>query len=250
MSRSDLLFYGKDLGALIRGYETTIKEEVGGGWDRNRILASSESDLVTYLVDKYSLDPPRLLREQINIENEGEAKIDVSGRFEYGILDRGGPHFVPGSFVTVAIPFEGDGDLFGFQASTYGFNPPRGRVSGSNVLISFQDVKLDAKRTREEIDATVDRIDEYLGWAKNDCSEWNGRVASVAEQCVRYRKDRLLEQVDMVTALGLPMKRRPDSAVVSAIPVVRKKRPVELPPSPKEAFKPNLRCPMPSTITF
>ena len=242
MSRSDLLFYGKDLGALIRGYETTIKEEVGG-WDRNRILASSESDLVTYLVYKYSLDPPRLLREQINIENEGEAKIDVNGRFEYGILDRGSPHFVPGSFVTVAIPFEGDGDLFGFQASTYGFNPPRGLVSGSNVLISFQDVKLDAKRTREEIDATVDRIDEYLGWAKTDCSEWNGRVASVAEQCVRYRKDRLLEQADMVTALGLPMKRRPDSAVVSAIPVVRKKRPVELPPSPKEAFKPEPALP-------
>ena len=47
-----------------------------------------------------------------------------------------------------------------------------------------------------------------------------------------------MEQTDMVSALGLPMKRRPDSAVVSAIPVARKKRPVELPPSPKEAFKP------------
>ena len=73
MSRSDLLFYGKDLGALIRGYETTIKEEVGG-WDRNRIMASSESDLLTYLVDKYSLDPPRLLREQINIEERRRSK--------------------------------------------------------------------------------------------------------------------------------------------------------------------------------
>ena len=242
MSRSDLLFYGKELGALIRGCETAIKKEVES-WDRNRILASSESDLVTYLVDRYSLDPPRLLREQIHIENEGEAKIDVSGRFEYGIWDRGGPHFVPGSFVTVAIPFEGNGDLFGFQASTYSLNPPRGRVLGSNVLISFQDVKLDAERTREEIDATVGRIDEYLGWIRNDCSEWNGRAASVAEQCVRYRKDRLLEQADMVSALGLPMKRRPDSAVVSAIPVVRKKRPVELPPPPKEAFRPEPALP-------
>ena len=47
----------------------------------------------------------------------------------------------------------------------------------------------------------------------------------------------------MVSALGLPMKRRPDSAVVSAIPVVRKKRPVELPPSPKEAFRPEPALP-------
>ena len=47
MPRSDLLFYGKDLSALIRGCEATLKEEVEQ-WDRNRILASSESDLVTY----------------------------------------------------------------------------------------------------------------------------------------------------------------------------------------------------------
>ena len=242
MSRTDLLFCDKVLSALIQGYEAAIKEEVES-WERNRILASSESDLVTYLVGKHSLDPPRLLRDQVYVENEGEAQIDVSGRFEYGIWDRSSSHFVPGSFVTVAIPFEGDGDLFGFRASTYSSSPPQGHVSGSNVLISFQDVTLDAERTREEIYGTVGRIEEYLGWIGNDCREWNGRVASVAEQCVRHRKDRLLEQADMVSALGLPMKRRPDSAVVSAIPVARKKRPVELPPSPKEAFRPEPTLP-------
>ena len=47
----------------------------------------------------------------------------------------------------------------------------------------------------------------------------------------------------MVSSLGLPMKRWPDSAVVNAIPVTRKKRPVELPPCPKEAFKPEPALP-------
>ena len=242
MSRTDLLFYGKDLGALIHRCETEIKEEVER-WDRNRILASSETDLVAYLVEKYTLDPPRLLRDDIHIESEGEAKIDVSGRFEYGVWDRSSPHFIPGSFVTVAIPFEGDGGLFKFQASTYSLNPPRGQISGSNILISFQDVKLDAERTREEIDATIDRIDQYLKWINNDCSNWNARVPSVAEQCIRYRKDRLLEQANMVGALGLPMKRRPESVVSNAVPVVRKKRPVELPPASKGAFKPEPMLP-------
>ena len=237
MSRSDLLFLGKDLSALIRGYEVAVKKEVDK-WERNRILASSDSDLVSYLVEKYTLDPPRLLGDQIHIEDEGETKIDVSGRIEYDAWDRGRPLHVPGSFVTVAIPFEGDGDLFEFKASTYTFNPPSGRVSGSSVLISFQGVKMDAQRTREEIDPTVGKIEQHLGWIRNDCGSWNARVASVAEQCVRQRKERLLEQANMVSDLGLPMKRRPESAVVSAVPVVRKKRPIELPPPPKEAFKP------------
>lgn len=241
-SRSDLLFYGKDLGALIRGYEAEIRKEVEG-WERNKILAASEPDLIAYLVQKYTLDPPRLFRDQIHIESEGEAKIEVSGRFDYGVRDRDGPYYVPGAYVTVAIPFEGDADLFGFQASTFTYNPPRGRVSGLTVLISFQDVKLDPQRTRKEIDATVGRIEEYLKWIKNDCDGWNARVQKVAEQCVRDRKRRLLEQADMVSALGLPMKRRPDSADTISVPVVRKKRPIVLPATPKEAFKPEPALP-------
>ncbi len=242
MSRSDLLFYGKDLSALIRGYEITLKEEVEQ-WERNRVLTSSESDLVTYLVEKYTLDAPRLLRDQIHIDSEGETEIDVSRRFDYDVWDRDGPHLIPGSYVTVAIPFEGEGDLFEFQASAFNLNPPRGRVSGSNVLISFQDVKLDAQRTRDEINNAIGSIEQHLSWIKNDCNVWNDRVASVAEQCIRNRKNRLLEQANMVSALGLPMKRRPDSAVTNAAPVVRKKRPVELPPSPKEAFRPEPALP-------
>ena len=242
MTSDDLLFFGKDLSALIRGYESAIRREVEG-WEPNRILASSESDLVSYLVEEYTLDAPRILHGQLYIESEGEAKIDVRGRFEYDIRDRGQPFHVAGSFVTVAIPFEGNGDLFEFKASTYNLNPPRGRVSGSSVLISFRGVEMNADRTREEIDATVGKIEQHLEWIRNDCAGWNARVSSVAEQCVRDRKERLLKQANMVSALGLPMKRRADSAVVSAVPVTRRKRPVVLPPAPREAFKPEPALP-------
>ena len=242
MTRGDLLFFEKDLSALIRNYEPAIGEEVAR-WERNRILASSESDLVSYLVEKYTLDAPRILRDQLHIESEGEAKIDVSGRFEYGIRGRGQPFHVAGSFVTVAIPFEGDGDLFEFRASTYSSNPPRGRVSASSVLISFRAVEMNADRTREEIDATVERVEQHLVWIRNDCAGWNARVSSIAEQCVRDRKERLLKQANMVSALGLPMKRRAESAVVSAVPVTRRKRPIVLPPAPREAFKPEPALP-------
>ena len=227
---------------MISGYELRIRDEVEQ-WERNRILASSESDLVTYFVEKYTLDPPRLLLDQIYIDSEGETNIDVSRRFDNYVRDRNSPKLIPGSYVTVAIPFEGDGKLFGFQAKNFNLNPPCGHVSGSIVLISFQDVKPDAQRIRGEIDSTVKRIEDQLKWVENDCNEWNARITSIAEECIRSRKNRLLEQADMVSALGIPIKRRPDSAVSSVVPVVRKKRPVELPPSPKEAFRPEPALP-------
>lgn len=237
MTNRNLLFCRNDLAALIRKYEVDIKEEVEG-WDRNRILASSESDLVTYLVEKYSFDLPRILKDQIYVENDGETEIDVRGRFEYGMHDRERPFYVSGTFITVAIPFEGDGNLFNFRPSTFNSNPPYGEISNSSVLISFQDVKLDAEQTRAEIDATVGKIEQHLEWVRNNCRHWNERVATEAENSIRNRKKRLLEQANMVSALGLPLKRRPDQDVVSALPIVRKKRPVVLPPSPTKAFKP------------
>ena len=242
LSRSDLLFYGKHLGALICGYKAEIRNEVER-WERNKVLAASEPDLIGYLVEKFTLDPPRLLRDQMHIDSEGETKIDVSDHWEYDVRARDGPCHVPGSYVTVAIPFEGEADLFGFQASTYSSSPPRGRVSGSSVQITLQDVKLDPKLTRQNIDATVGQIEESLTWIKNDCDTWNACVWKVAERCVGDRKRRILEQANMVSALGLPVKRRADLASSVSVPAVRKKRPIVLPTTPREAFKPEPALP-------
>lgn len=232
-----LFFHEKNLRALIDAYVAEIRKEVEG-WERNKILAASEPDLVVYLVEKFTLDPPRLLTDQMSIKSEGETRIDVSGGVEYGAFDRSGPYYVPGSYVTVSIPFEGDGDLFKFQPSSYTTNPPSGRVSGSEILISFQGVKLDPEQTRQDITNMTNRIDQHLQWVRRDCSIWNVRVQSVAERCVLDRKRRILEQADMVKALGLPIKRREDISATSVIPVVRKKRKIDVPPTPKEKFSP------------
>ena len=239
MSNNDLLFNGNNLRTRIQTFEDKIRKEVED-WESNKILAASEPDLVAYLVQKYTLDPPQLFPEKIEIEGHGETKIDVSSRFEYRMIwDRNAPHYVPGSYVTVAIPFDGDAKLFSFKASTFGSDPPRGRVSESAVLISIDQLTPDPDLIHQEIESVVARIEKYLKWIKNDCDEWNGRVQDIAEQNVRGRKQRLLEQENMVRSLGLPMKRCPDSAMTILVPLVRKKRPIELPRTPKEAFSPD-----------
>ena len=241
-SRIDLLFYGKSLGDLIKRYDAELRNEVEG-WERNKVLAVSESDLISYLVEKYTLNSPQLLRDQIHIESDGETKIDVSGHPDRYVRDRTRPFYIAGTYVTVAIPFEGDGDLFGFQPSTYSLNPPQGQISGSAVLISFQGANLERERLRQDIDATTVQIEGQLEHVRSDCDGWNTRIQKTAEQCIRDRKCRLLEQNNMVRALGLPMKRRPDAASSIAVPVVRKKRPVVVPPTPKDAFKPEHELP-------
>lgn len=182
---SSYLFRDRDLGDLIRGYEAEIQNEVER-WERNKVLAASEPDLVAYLVDKYTLEPPVLDRDGKYVESEGETQIDLSGRPDYGVL--GGPRHVPGAYVTIAIPFGGDPDLFSYRASSWNSMPPRGQIVGSHVRITFSGVKLDPEQTRKEIDAEVNRINEYLKWTKNNCEVWNARVQGISEKCVQVRK--------------------------------------------------------------
>lgn len=231
------LFYGRSLSDLIRSYEATILREVEK-WEREKVLGASEPDLIAYLIDRYTLEPPKVLKDSIHIHSEGDAQINVSGRFEYDFGHRIGPNYVPGTFLTVAIPFEGDADLFGYQPSSFSYGGVRGRVDGAAIFITFQDVKIDPAKVRQEIDKEVTNIEQHLGWSKRDCDAWNARLSKFATQCVQDRKRRLLEQLNMVSAIGLPIKRRPEGGGTFSVPIVRKKSPVTLPKTPSENFKP------------
>ena len=233
----ELLFFSKYLSAQITTYEDQLKEDVEG-WEPNRILSASQHDLVSYLVDKYTIETPKLLRNQIYIEGDGETRIDVSHRFEYNPIGLEGSLFIPGSFVTVGVPFEGDAYLFSYRASTWSSNPPYGKVIESTVMLSYQGITLDHQQLLNEIHADVDNIEKHLEWIRNDCDQWNNRVQEITEQCIHNRKQRLLKHKNMVSALGLPMRRRSDADTISNIPIVRKKLTLPLPRTPVEPFKP------------
>ena len=124
---SDLLFSRKNLGDLTRGYPESIRIEVDG-WEENKVLGASETDVINYLVDKYTLHGPKLRpRDEWRIESE-DTKVDVSHDIRRGGYGGGRPLVVPGQRIIVSVPFDGDPDLFEFRPSTFDYNPPRAKV--------------------------------------------------------------------------------------------------------------------------
>jgi len=240
---SKLLFNRKRLSDLIQAYEKNIREEIKS-WDKNRVLAASGHDLIEYLVQEYTLDAPNLLPDKKFIEERGETKIDVSNRIEYGGGYGGRGNFnVPGFYIKVAIPFEGDADLFDYRASTFSMNPPRCQIAGSNLILTIQDVELKHEQIEQKINCFVRQCEQYLEWTKQDCRNWNNSIQRTAEQHLSVRRENLLKHENLVKALGIPIKRRTDTSTVFSVPIKRKKRPVFLPPTPKGAFKPEPSLP-------
>ena len=238
---SDLLFCRKDLSALIRSYPETIRNEVDG-WEENKVLAASETDLIGYLEQKYVLDAPELRpREEWQASSE-DTKIDVSHDFRRGGYADGRQLLVPGQRVIVKVPFRGDPDLFEFRPSRYDLNPPRATVlvHESALELSFEapQDESNAQRIQERMDNLITRVERNLERVRQDCEAWNSDLTRVATDCFQARKQRLLEQANLVAQLGIPLTRHADSPDSISIPVTRRRRPkVRVPATPATSFR-------------
>ena len=239
---SGILFNRGRLTDLTRAYPRKMQDEVDG-WDRNKVLAASESDLIDYLVRKYILDAPRLRPREEWDSAADEVTVDVSHDFRRAAFADGGRVLVPGHRVSVRVPFEGDPDLFEYRPSTYDLNPPRAELCKreSTLVLTFnvpQD-DADAEKINQDLNNEIARIDRYLGQIRDDCATWNSGLRETATKCLERRKRRLLEQAKLLGQLGIPLKRREVADNVFSIPVARRSRPrLRVPETPLEVFEP------------
>ena len=181
MRSRDLLFSKYDLRASLEATERTLKADVDA-YGPEALLNANVEDLVQYFVESAELSPIRLLEEQIEADT-AETQIDVSHRFEYGGFDDE-QIVVPGTIVTLHVPFEGDPQLFGCVASTRSFNPPRGTVTGRELVLSFRGTEGDMARAKQELEAELAKVREHIAWIENDVVAFNGRLPAVAHAAV------------------------------------------------------------------
>jgi hypothetical protein len=231
-----LLFSNKDISSLVRLLESQVRQEIES-WDRARVLGTSRHDLMAFVIDKFSLDPPKLNRDDRRLVEDRDAKIDISHRFDYGFR-RGDEHrYVQGQRIVIGVKFTGAPELFEYQASTFTTSPPQARVVRDELHFVFEGVDLKGESISQAMESELNSIEKYLGWLADDCKKWNERLEILAAQIFDERRARVLQQANTVAALGLPMQRAATNATL-IVPLERKKRPVILPQTPKDPFHP------------
>ncbi|RMF92142.1 MAG: hypothetical protein D6734_12940, partial [Candidatus Schekmanbacteria bacterium] len=207
-------------------------------YDSNYILNVSEEDFCQYLVSKYSLKPPKIYEDKIYVYSKKEVDIDVSRDPRRAIFDRNRQFYVKGVQIIIAVPFEGDGELFQYQPSTFTSNPPRGKVIGEEIHLIYEMVEHNAERLKQEYQRELNKIKRYLEWIKRDVESFNSSLEPFVRQFVSQRKKKLLNDIDLISSLGIPIKRRKDMPETYTIPSIRKKLKFERPKISKELFKP------------
>jgi hypothetical protein len=230
------LFSSYDLSQVLNNRKKSVYDEVER-MDANRLLNTAPADFAKYLVDKFVVDAPSLRRDEWTVD-EQETKIDVSGDPRRFIRDSSRPVYVPGQRFEIEVPFDGDGELFYMQPSTFSSSPPRAQVKDGHLVIVHQVTHDSEQNIRPEIDRTLNDIDQYLGWVRAQVSALNNELPAVAATAIEQRRQRLLANQGRAASLGIPIKERRGAPKTYAVPSVRKKIVPTLPAASSVPYEP------------
>ncbi|MDM0082874.1 hypothetical protein QTI17_19970 [Variovorax sp. J31P179] len=230
------LFCTYDLSQSLQNTLQKLRQEVES-LDANRLLNTSPADLGKYFVDKFSIEPLRLLREHWSADVQ-ETQVDVRHDSRRWIDDRSRPVLMPGECTEVRVPFEGEAELFYSQPNMMSSNPPRGVIEKNELVLRYESPSDSPREIRPLVDQTLNDIEQYINWQKGIIDAHNNGLAQAAYQAIEQRRARLLAQSQRASALGIPVRRREDAPMTYAIPSVRRKATPTLPPATSAQFQP------------
>jgi hypothetical protein len=239
MAQGELLFNKYDLYAVLEGQKRKAKEAVDT-INADALLNASPEDVCSELAQQFRIDVPALKDLSAEIDQQ-ETAVDVSHdpmrRFVYGCTGTE-PVLVKGTELTFFVPFEGDKDLFFCQPSQYTLNPPRGEVGNGELVLRYTRLDHDAEGVKREYYADLNSIRQYLDWQRNQAQRFNDELKTNLQQWVAARRERLLKDRGMASAIGIPLRRRADAPRTYAVAAVRRKPPVTRTASAGKPFKP------------
>lgn len=235
--KPSLLFSQGELAEFLEQRKSSLKKEVEN-YDADYILNVSEEDFCQYLISKYTLLTPLIYKDKSYIYEHKEVDVDVSNDPMRVIFDRSRPFYIKGVQIVIAVPFEGDTELFYYRPSTFTFNPPAGKIVGQEIHLIYEMTKHDEEKLKKNFNYDLSEIEKYLGWVKQNVESFNNSLNTYVKQIVHERKNKLLNDLNLVNSLGIPIKRRTGVPTTYSIPFIQKKPKFEPPQVSKEPFKP------------
>jgi hypothetical protein len=218
--RPDHLFT-KDLRELLEHRRRHMAETIER-WPADGLLSTPTADLVARLVEDFGLQPLRLLTDRTEQLPTKEVQVDVSQDQLRFIDDRSRPFYLPGSSISVTIPYDGDPELFTMQASTRLLRHVNGLIEGNELVITYIGIDPTAEQVKASIDSELSLIARNVEFVNNDVAQFSAQLPHEAKTLVEQRKAKLLRDRGLEGALGIPVRRRP-GAPPTPVPVRRKR---------------------------
>jgi hypothetical protein len=207
--------------------------------DNEYVLKASQTELEEHFIEKVLIEALVLHSDKQYIKNRSGTQIDVSHDFGRAVFP-GERAVVRGTRIDIAIPFEGNPELWKIQASTSSSGGyPDIEIRNNEVLfsISFPDDSAESDRIRSDIERNIKSLEDAVGYLKSDVINHNKSAPEKIKQVLARKRTLAQSTTGAIAALGIPVK-RVDAEPTFTIPTKRRTRPAKRPVVETGEYKP------------
>jgi len=241
--RENRLFSEESLYDQLRERQQRASSTVDG-IPQERFLLSTDEQLLAYVEAQLRVEPVELHEEARTMKQE-ECQVDVSGnRLRFSGDERRGPLYIPGTRVTVSIPFTGEAWIFRYRTSSAWTVFPHGDVKEVNDGLSGRlliTVELPhdtgPEQFKETYEREIDLFRGYVGNAKCEVETYNHQLPGIILSVIQHRRQRLEKHKGIAALLDIPLQTKPGAPSFEPVRVEPRSLP-KLPVPPKTGLKP------------
>ncbi len=221
-------------GSLVENVQEEIKN-----LDNEYILKVPPAKLEEFYIDKVTVSPIKLYVEDHYIENHSSTQIHARRDF----IDAMSPvnsWTVQGTRLDIAIPYEGDPDLWHVRPSTFSLvGYPDIEIRGDCIVLSveFSDNSAIDSRIKEQVNRHIQALSSAIEYLNRDVENHNKSAPDQIRTALQTKRAQAESVTMAIAGLGIPIKRR-DEPLGFTAPVKRRKSPVKRPEIPTEEYKP------------
>jgi len=215
---------------------------------QDQFIASTDEQIVAHVVAEMAITPLELHVESKTLEQQ-EAQVDVSHDRNRAFFDQEGPFYVPGTRLTISIPYTGQPELWRIAPGHFWVTHPRANVRSPgkdgvgqiDIIIEHPSDVDSAEPVRRLLDETLREIEQCLAAQRAEVDRRNAELQPAIRQAIERRRRSLRQSTAIAAALNIPLKHREGAPEVAPIPIRRKlKRPLPSPPRPGAPPQPGI----------
>lgn len=203
--------------ALIERQKQKIVADINGQSD-NYILNVNKTEYIAHLVDTYTISPVEIHSEQLSVSTEERMIPAEMHPRSYHVYE--GKSY-PKDVYTFHLPFTGQAELLKVRASTFSMSAARIDVRGQEITFEFINFNTDAQSMKRGADNAVSQLVSQNAHLTRDLAAFNNTIEQIANQAFDARKSQLLKKSNLLSALGVPIRKSASTPATFAVPAKR-----------------------------
>jgi len=212
-------FSGKDSFSVIENQKQRIISEIQSQKD-DYILNVNKTEYINYLISRYRIEPIKIHKDQLSVSTY-EAMIPAEYHPVTYFVDAG--EYYKRDIIKYHLPFTGDSELLKVRASTYTLSSPLIMIEDGCICFEIINFNLKPEQIKQESQGTVQGIINQNEYLTKDLEAFNNTIERLATQAFDSRKQQLLKKNNLLSSLGVPVRKVHGVSDTFSVPAHRTK---------------------------